>query len=87
MEVLKTKYTISTDWDVTAYCGVKLDWNYVARICYLSMLTYVMDTLNTFLHKMPTKVQHSPHPWLKPVYGAQNQNVAPPDEFTIVSAI
>ena len=33
-----------------------------------------------------TSTDHTPHPWLKTVYGAQSQHVPPPDESALVSA-
>ena len=86
LNTLQSKYTISTDWDATSYCGVKLEWNYVTRTCDLSMPTYVQDALKAFLHPHPTRAQHAPHPWLKPVYGAKSEQVPPPDESALVSA-
>ena len=86
LKTLQSKYTISTDWDAAAYCGVTLQWNYGTRTCDLSMPKYVQDALKVFLHPHPTKAQHAPHPWLKAMYGAKSQHVPPPDDSALVSA-
>jgi hypothetical protein len=46
------------------------------------MHDYVPDTLARFQHPTPTKPQHSPHAWLKPVYDAAPQMTAPPTPAT-----
>jgi hypothetical protein len=38
------------------------------------MLGYVSEALIRFQHAPPAKPQHQPHPHIKPVYGASEQN-------------
>jgi hypothetical protein len=34
---------------------------------------YVSKALTTLRHAAPTRPQHSPHPWIAPVYGKKQQ--------------
>jgi hypothetical protein len=47
---------------------------------------YIPETLARFQHSAPTKPQHSPHAWLKPIYGTDPQMTAPPDTSATLSA-
>ena len=69
LTALKERDTISEDWEANIYCGVTLEWDYVKRTCILSMPHYVEGALKSFQHPQPAKVQHVPHPWLKPIFG------------------
>jgi hypothetical protein len=42
---------------------------------------YVEKALQRFPHPTPQHSQHSPHPWLKPQYGAKTQFTAKPDNL------
>ena len=51
------------------------------------MLGYaIQEVLKFFLHKHPSKVQHSPYPWTKPVYDTNSQNATPKDVSGHISA-
>jgi hypothetical protein len=78
-QVLEANYTISTDWSGSLYCGINLKWDYTARTCDLSMPGYVARALQRFEHSAPTRKQHSPHAWIKPIYGKAPQLTAAPD--------
>jgi hypothetical protein len=52
----------------------------------ISMHGYIPATLARFQHPNPTRPQHSPHAWLKLVYGAEPQMTAPPETSAALSA-
>jgi hypothetical protein len=76
---LRAKYVITTDWDGTLYCGLKLKWDYLARTVQLAMPGYIEAALNKFQHSAPNKPQHAPHAWAQPVYGQTIQEPIPID--------
>jgi hypothetical protein len=77
LDCLQAQYTVPTDWSGTKYCGLTLEWDYVACIVNLSMPGYIAKALNRFQHPPPGKPEHSPHPWTAPTYGALTQLSAP----------
>jgi hypothetical protein len=85
LEVLENDYTVTKDWDATAYCGLTLKWDYINRTVDISMPGYVERALTRFEHQTPNRRQDSPHPWQKPVYGAKTQLTAPIDESAPLS--
>jgi hypothetical protein len=46
MTCIKKNYSISSDWNGTAYCGLTLDWDYKDRTVDLSMPRYIKATLH-----------------------------------------
>ena len=80
LNALKEQYVISEDWEAKLYCGVTFEWDYKLRTCILSMPDYVANALKSFQHTPPTKAQHAPHPWTKPVYGQKVQLTEDEDE-------
>ncbi|KAI2491412.1 Reverse transcriptase (RNA-dependent DNA polymerase) [Fragilaria crotonensis] len=84
---LESMYQVSTDWTGSRYCGLTLQWDYVARTCDVSMPGYIERALHRFQHPAPTKPEHSPHPWQKPTYyGAKTQFAIAPDTTTALDA-
>ena len=79
IQALQAQYTITTDWTGELYCGITLKWDYDAGTVDLSMPGYVAKAMKRFLHSMPSRPQHSPHAWTKPVYGTATQLTAPED--------
>ena len=79
LEVLKQKYTITTDWKGELYIGISLKWNYKKRIVDLSMPGYIDRALTRFLHITPTRSQHSPFAAPLPVFGQAQQLTPSPD--------
>jgi hypothetical protein len=81
-EHLKTaqeeNYEISTDWDGTLYCGIKLNWDYVARTVDLSMPGYISAVLHRFQHPTPAR-QYASYKMQPINYGAKVQFAAPAD--------
>ena len=57
-----------------------LAWDYANGHCTISMPGYVEKALQCFTHPTPPRLQHSPHPWIAPVYGASIQYALLDDE-------
>jgi hypothetical protein len=83
---LETAYQVSIDWTGARYCGLTLNWDYVARTCDVSMPGYIARALHRFQHPTPTKPEHSPHPWQRPNYGAKTQFATVPNNTTAIDA-
>jgi hypothetical protein len=79
IQTLKLKYTITVDWSGDLYVGLTLKWNYEGGILDISMPGYVDRALARFQHPSPTRPQHSPFQWIKPVYGTKSQLSPDPD--------
>ena len=77
---LKVKYKISEDCTGSLYCGIDLDWNYIARTLEFVMPGYINTQLQRNEHSKPTHPQHSPHPVASRRYGKSAQDPIPPDE-------
>jgi hypothetical protein len=73
IDTLNAKYTTTTDWKGSLYCGLHLKWDYAARTVDLSMPGYVANAIHKFLHTPATRPHHSPHDWNPPTYGATIQ--------------
>jgi hypothetical protein len=74
-------YTVSTDWDAKQYCGLTLDFDYIAHTCDVSIPGYIERALQRFEHPPPSRSQHMPHAWVKPQYNAKTQH-APQEDTT-----
>jgi hypothetical protein len=74
MASIKKNYDISSDWTGSAYCGLKLDLDYINGTVYLS-LPYIKAALHKYQHPAPTRPEHAPHQWNPPVYRAKTQYV------------
>ncbi len=77
INTLKTRYKITVDWEGSNFCGIHLNWNYQQGEVTLSMPNYVNKALQCFNHQLPTRPQHSPHPYTTPNYGAKVQYAQP----------
>jgi hypothetical protein len=75
MACIKKKYTISSDWNGGAYCGLTLDWDYKNRTVDLSIPGYIKAALHKYQHPVPVRPEHAPHMWNPPIYGAKTQFV------------
>jgi hypothetical protein len=75
MASIKKNSDISIDWTGSAYCGLKLGWDYINGTVDLSMPGYIKVALHNYQHPAPTRPEHAPHQWNPPVYGAQTQYV------------
>jgi len=61
------------------YCGITLQWDYVARTVNLSMPGYIEKALKTYLDKRPKRPQHALHAWTAPSYCFKVQLTPPAD--------
>jgi hypothetical protein len=75
LAALHQEYNYSIDWDGTCYIGLTLEWDYKNGKVFLSMPGYIERALQRFEHFRPTKIEHSPHDWTVPKYGARQQYV------------
>ena len=83
IQTLQQLYTITIDWSGALYCGLTLSWDYLQRTVDVSMPGYIERALSTFLHVPSARLQHSPHAWIPPSYGAtvqyaQHDDISPP---------
>jgi hypothetical protein len=83
IDTLKQDYTITIDWDPTKYIKLTLEWDYKNQKVYAHMPGYIPKALLCFKHQMPKAKQNSPHPHVKPQYGAKakyatNVDTSPP---------
>jgi hypothetical protein len=76
MVAIWKKYDISSDWTGSAYCGLKIEWDYTNATVDLYMPGYIKATLHKYQHPAPTRPEHAPHQWNPPIYGAKIQYVA-----------
>ena len=80
-------YTISSDWTVSHYLGIEIDWDYEKHKVHLSMLSYVQGVLTSFHHSRPNKPQHQPYPQVKVTYGEKAQYATADDNSQPLSPI
>ena len=79
IKCIKEKYELTEDWSGDLYCGIKLHWDYIARMVDISMPGYIKQLLQKYKHKMPTKPQHCPYTPAPKQYGAKAQAPLPID--------
>ena len=73
MGALKIYYEIiTTDWEVSLYCGVTTKFNYEKWYVNNLMPGYVNNTLHHCNHEKSTKPQHQPYPSTERTYGADS---------------
>ena len=68
---LQIKYTTTSDFTGTVFCGLTLKWNYQLRYVDISMPGYNEKALQRFKLPSPYKRQHSPHAHIDPKYRAR----------------
>jgi hypothetical protein len=79
IDAIQTHYDLTIGWQGTFYCGLTLDWHYVAGYVDVSMPGYVDRALKKFNHSAPLRHQHSPHKWIEPAYGSQKPQSPTPE--------
>jgi hypothetical protein len=72
---IKKKYDISSDWTGSAYCGLKIDWNYTNGTVDLSMPGYIKAVLHMYQHTAPARAEHTPHKWNTSIYGGNTKYI------------
>jgi hypothetical protein len=83
INALKKDCTITVDREATKYIGLTIEWEYENRKNHIHMPGYLEKAFTRFKHEMQKKTQNSPHPHVKPKYGAKIQyakdnNKSPP---------
>ena len=73
LDELRKYYSITVDPSGSKYCGLTINWNYPGNYIDISMPNAFRKSLERFQHPTPTHLQHSPHKWLAPTYGAKVQ--------------
>ncbi len=79
INAIKQDYNITIDWDATKYIGLTIDWDFANQKVHLHMPGYLEKALVRFKHEKPKSKQYSPHPHVKPQYGAKAQYVEEAD--------
>jgi hypothetical protein len=74
---------MTVDEEGTKYIGLTIKWEYTKQKAHIHMPGYLQKAFTRFKHKMPVKIQNSPHPHIIPQYGAKTQyakeyNESPP---------
>jgi hypothetical protein len=77
---IEKHYEISCDWTGSAYCGLKLDWDYDNKPLDLSTPGYIKAVLHKFQHPVPACPEHAPHVWNPPIFGAKTQFIEEPED-------
>ena len=72
LNALQARYTISVDREAKNYVGMQLNWDYINRTVDISMPNYIKDLLTNIQHK-DKKIEHAPHKYNVPAYGAKIQ--------------
>jgi hypothetical protein len=86
MECIKKNYNISSDWKGSAYYGLTLEWDYKNRTVDVSMPGYIKAELHKYQHAATNRLEHAPHTWNPPVYGAKKQYVKDENNSQALSA-
>lgn len=78
---LEKHYELKTDWEAKIFCGVHLKWDYMNRICDISMPGYVKKALQCFTmrNRHDVKIPRTPgsHRTTAPKHNSQqNQTKA-----------
>jgi len=76
---LSKNYKATVDWEEKFFCGLHLKWdcNSSIRSVELDIPLYVKLAIVRFLHILRKYVQHPPHPFTHPTYGAEQQRADP----------
>jgi hypothetical protein len=85
MASIKKKYDISSDWTGSAYCSLKINWDYINGTVDLSMPGYTKAALHKYQYLAPTITEHAPHQWNPPIYGAKTQYVEDTQDIPVLS--
>ena len=85
-DALQEDYTIATDWTVSNYCGLTIDWHYDHGYVSISIPGYIVEALRKFQHVPPKYPQHAPHTCTTPVYGQKIKYALPPSSLPILDA-
>ena len=79
LTLLRQWYSIKVDWEAKLYCGITTEWDYANQHVTLSMPGYIDTFLKEINHRLPRRLQHSPHPYQPITYGKGAQLAPEPD--------
>ena len=84
LDTLQQKYTVTTDWTGSNYCGLILKWDF--RNCHvdISIPGYIDKLLKKLKHKKTTRPVHAPHKWSIPIFGQHDQQSIPDDSSNLL---
>jgi hypothetical protein len=85
MMPIKKHYEISSDWKESAYCGLKIDWDYANGPVDLYMTGCIKTVLHTYQHLAPARAEHTSHKWIPPICGAKTQYVEDDEDIPFLS--
>jgi hypothetical protein len=71
INVIKKYYPMMVDKEATKYIGLTIEWDYKNCKAHIHMLGYIQKAFIRFNHKIPDKIQNSPHLHVIPQYGAK----------------
>ena len=69
IDALKDEYDITVDYEGKEYCGLHMERDCKNEHVDISMPKFVQKTLEKLQHEKPTRLQHAPHKWTRPIYG------------------
>ena len=86
IDTINANYETSHEWEGARYIGLTIDWDYIQRLCHISMPGYCDNARQRFKHDFPKKRQDQPYPHVVKTYGAKQQFAEPEDTSPNVSA-
>jgi hypothetical protein len=82
---IEKHYEISCELTGSAYCRLKIKWDYNNKIVDLSIPGYIKAAIHKFQHLAPARPEHAPHAWNPPVYGTKAQYIEEPEDSPTLS--
>jgi hypothetical protein len=75
INVLRKDYIITVDREATKYIGLTIEWDYDDGKVHIHMPGYLDKAMTRFKHKIPLKIQKSPHRHINIKYVSKKQFV------------
>jgi hypothetical protein len=76
---IRATYSLTEDWSGNLYCGISLDWDYIARTVDISMPGYIVKKLQDYKHIISKTKQTCPYTPAPKQFGSEAQRPLPPD--------
>jgi hypothetical protein len=86
LQTINQHYDTSHEWEDERYIGLTIDWDYIQRLCHISMPGYCENARQRFKHELPKKRQDQPYPHVERQYGAKQQFATPEDTSPALNA-
>jgi hypothetical protein len=83
---ISTTYNLAQDWTGNLYCGITLEWVYVASTVKISMPGYIKKKLQEYEHVASNKKQTCPYLPEPKKFGTEAQAPLPPDSSPCLNA-